>query len=146
MNWRNPFWRYLYLGGILLGLAGCMPLRPSSLPSPSLPPPSPSPSAILHAPAETPPTPIPEPHPWMIETLPIAPAKLSPQERRLYFTVDTGLPVYEVKNFPIPERKPSFRAKCRPFVQNAVLSCKMESQKPNLWYTRPYGRETHLNP
>ena len=110
MNRRSSFWqRYLYIAGLLLGLAGCVSLRPSPSPSPVPSPPPPPPlAALLHARAGVdeplPPPPAPETGPFTIETLPVLQAELSPPERRLYFAPDTGLPVYEIRSFAIPER------------------------------------------
>ncbi len=110
MNRRSSFRpRSLYLAGILLGLAGCISPRPSTSPAPTpLPPSPPPPAARLHARAgidqPLPPSLAPENGPFIVETLPISPAELSPQERRLYFAPDTGLSVYEVRSFAIPER------------------------------------------
>jgi len=110
MNRQNDSWRrLLYLVGLLLGLAGCISPRPSPSPAPTPLPPSPPPhAALIHARAgidePLPPPPAPETGPFTIETLPLSPVELSPQERRRYFAPDTGLPVYEVKSFAIPER------------------------------------------
>jgi len=110
MNRRSSFWqRFLWIACILLGLAGCISPRPSPSPAPTPLPPSPPPhAALIHARAgidePLPPPPAPETGPFTIETLPLSPVELSPQERRRYFAPDTGLPVYEVKSFAIPER------------------------------------------
>jgi hypothetical protein len=110
MNRQNDSWRrLLYLVGLLLGLAGCISPRPSPSPAPTPLPPSPPPhAALIHARAgidePLPPPPAPETGPFTIETLPLSPVELSPQERRRYFAPDTGLPVYGVKSFAIPER------------------------------------------
>jgi hypothetical protein len=50
------------------------------------------------------PSPAPETTSFIVETLPVSPAELPQKERRFYFAPDTGLPVYEVKSFAIPER------------------------------------------
>jgi hypothetical protein len=110
MNRQNDSWRrLLYLVGLLLGLAGCISPRPSPSPAPTPLPPSPPPhAALIHARAgidePLPPPPAPETGPFTIETLPLSPVELSPQERRRYFAPDTGLPVYGIKSFAIPER------------------------------------------
>ena len=110
MSRRVYFWqRFLWIAGLLLGLAGCISPRPSPSPAPTpLPPSPPPPAARIHARAgidePLPPPPAPETTSFIVETLPVSPAELSPQERRRYFAPDTGLPVYEVKSFAIPER------------------------------------------
>jgi hypothetical protein len=111
MSRRVYFWqRFLWIAGLLLGLAGCISPRPSPSPAPTpLPPSPPPPAARIHARAgidePLPPPPAPETGPFIVETLPVSPAELSPQRSAaVYFAPDTGLPVYEVKSFAIPER------------------------------------------
>ena len=81
MNRRSPFLRrFLYLVGILLGLAGCVSPRLSPSPAPAPLPPSPPPPAVrLHARAgidQPPSSQVTETGPFRIESLPIAEAKL----------------------------------------------------------------------
>jgi hypothetical protein len=110
MSRRVYFWqRFLWIAGLLLGLAGCISPRPSPSPAPTpLPPSPPPPAARIHARAgiDEPlsPPPAPETTSFIVETLPFSPAELPQKERRFYFAPDTGLPVYEVKSFAIPER------------------------------------------
>jgi hypothetical protein len=110
MSRRVYFWqRFLWIAGLLLGLAGCISPRPSPSPAPTpLPPSPPPPAARIHARAgiDEPlsPPPAPETTSFIVETLPVSPAELPQKERRFYFAPDTGLPVYEVKSFAIPER------------------------------------------
>jgi hypothetical protein len=110
MSRRVYFWqRFLWIAGLLLGLAGCISPRPSPSPAPTpLPPSPPPPAARIHARAgidePLPPPPAPETTSFIVETLPVSPAELPQKERRFYFAPDTGLPVYEVKSFAIPER------------------------------------------
>ena len=110
MSRRVYFWqRFLWIAGLLLGLAGCISPRPSPSPAPTpLPPSPPPPAARIHARAgiDEPlsPPPAPETTSFIVETLPVSPAELPQKERRFYFAPDTGLPVYGVKSFAIPER------------------------------------------